>query len=214
MPLEVTDVRTLFPIPLVTFRIDDADLNRQLLSEIEQRRATESGLKRSNRQGWHSADDFFQRREPAQVKLAGLMREAVLQVTRQLAPESDLSQLDLICEGWINSSPTGAYNSPHDHTGFLWSGVYYLVMPSDGAEESPSSGRLEFISSVRMAKGPIKGDFTSSKTSIRPKPGTLLLFPSNVLHWVHPNAAGAERVTVAFNAQFIRRRPSAAQFRS
>src|SRR5687767_6885808 len=133
MPLEVKDVRTLFPTPLVTFKIDDADLNRELLAEIEQRRAVESGVKRSNRQGWHSANDLFQRPEPAQAKLAGYMREAVLQATRQLAPETDFSRLDLFCEGWINSSPTRAYNSPHDHAGFLWSGVYYVFMPSDAA---------------------------------------------------------------------------------
>jgi hypothetical protein len=33
----------------------------------------------------------------------------------------------------------------------------------------------------------------------------LLLFPANLLHWVHPNLAADERVTVAFNARFNRR---------
>ena len=214
MPLELTDVRTLFPTPLVTFTIDDADLNRELLAEIEQRRASEPGLDRSNRQGWHSVSDFFQRREPAQAKLAGFMREAVLQATRQMAPDIDLSRLEMRCDGWINSSPTGAYNSPHDHAGSLWSGVYYVAMPTDGADEARSSGRLEFLSSHRgLGKGPITAPFTASKLSVRPKPGWLLLFPSNVLHWVHPNASGEERVTIAFNAQFTQPRTSAAQFR-
>ena len=215
MPLELTDVRTLFPTPLVTFKIDDSELNRDLMAEIEQRRASEPGLNRSNRQGWHSASDFFQRREPAQAKLAGFMREAVLQATRQLAPEIDLTRLDLLCDGWINSSPTGAYNSPHDHVGSLWSGVYYVAMPADRTEETQSSGRLEFLSGNRgLAKGPISAPFTASKISLRPKPGSLLMFPSNVLHWVHPNASGEERVTIAFNARFIQRQTGAAQFRS
>ena len=215
MPLELTEVRNLFPTPLVTFKIDDDQLNRELLAEIEQRRASEGGVKRSNRQGWHSASDFFQRREPAQAKLAGFMCEAVLQATRQLAPDIDLSRLDLVCDGWINANPTGAYNSPHDHVGSLWSGVYYVSMPSDGADESQSSGRLEFLSSRGgLAKGAITAPFTATKLSVRPKPGSLLLFPANLLHWVHPNASAEERVTIAFNAQFIQRPKGAAQLRS
>ena len=40
------------------------------------------------------------------------------------------------------------------------------------------------------------------KKRIRPAAGEIILFPSYLLHWVYPNEADADRVTVAFNATF------------
>jgi len=200
--LKLAHVQTLFPTPLVTFLVDDAEaLNRDLRREIEARRANEQGAVRSNRQGWHSDYDLFRRKEKAQAKLAGIIREAVEQATLKLAPNADLSKLQIECEGWINVNPTGAYNTPHDHPGNLWSGTYYVVT-SEG-EGDDASGRIEFIDTrASLADNLVKAPFTAGRSSLRPKPGMLLMFPANVLHWVHPNAAEEDRVTIAFNARF------------
>ena len=61
----------IFPTPLLRFEVADADkLNRALLKEIAQRRAAEGGMTKSNRRGWHSERDLFERKEPAQSTLA------------------------------------------------------------------------------------------------------------------------------------------------
>ena len=36
---------------------------------------------------------------------------------------------------------------------------------------------------------------------MKPAPGTLVVFPSTLKHWVHPNTAEEERVTIAINAK-------------
>ena len=212
--IKLAHIQVLFPTPLVTFQVDDAEaLNRELLAEIDQRRRAEEGRNVSNRQGWHSAYDLFRRKEKAQAKLAGIIREAVDQATRKLAPEANLSNLKLECEGWINVNPTGAYNTPHDHPGNLWSGTYYVVTPDGG--DAAASGRIEFIDSRSgLEDNFIRAPFTASKCGIRPKPGMLLMFPANLLHWVHPNAAAEDRVTIAFNARFIPRSAGGARSRS
>lgn len=204
--LKLANVQVLFPTPLVTFVVDDAEkLNRELMKEIEQRRRDEQGEAKSNRQGWHSAFDLFRRKEKAQARLAGIIREAVTQATARLAPNADLSPLQMEMEGWINVNPTGAYNTPHSHPGNLWSGTYYVATPEAG-DERDSSGRIEFIDSRGgLEDNFVRAPFTASKCGIRPKPGMLLMFPANLLHWVHPNAAAEERVTIAFNARFSRR---------
>ena len=204
--LKLANIQMLFPTPLVTFQVDEAEaLNRDLLQEIEDRRSAEPGEKRSNRQGWHSAYDLFRRKEKAHARLAAIIREAVAQTTLRLAPDAPLDKLDMECEGWVNVNPTGAYNTPHDHPGNLWSGTYYVATPpaADGIE---SSGRIEFIDGRSgLADNFVRAPFTASKCGIAPKPGMLLLFPANLLHWVHPNLAAGDRVTVAFNARFKRR---------
>lgn len=201
--LKLAHIQGLFPTPLATFHVDDADaLNRELLAEIARRREAEEGSARSNRQGWHSAYDLFKRKEKAQAKLAGIIREAVTQATMKLAPNSDLGKLQMECDGWINVNPTGAYNTPHDHPGNLWSGAYYVAMPAVG-EGDTSSGSIEFIDTrASLATSLIKAPFTGARSSLQPKPGTLLLFPANVVHWVHPNTSTEDRVTIAFNARF------------
>lgn len=204
--LKLSHIQTLFPTPLLTFLIDDAEtLNRELLEEIEQRRRAEQGKAVSNRHGWHSAYDLFRRKEKAQARLAGIIRAAVEQATRKLAPNADLSKLRMECDGWININPTGAYNTPHDHPGNLWSGTYYVTTPDAGDASGPS-GRIEFIDArAGLADNFVKAPFTASKCGVRPMPGMLLMFPANLLHWVHPNTAPEERVTIAFNARFTRR---------
>ena len=213
--LKLAHIQTLFPTPLLTFLLDDAEsLNRELLAEITKRRRAEEGKAVSNRHGWHSAYDLFARKEKAQARLAGIIGNAVTEATRKLAPKADLSQLLLECEGWINVNPTGAYNTPHDHPGNLWSGTYYVTTPDAGDAGGPS-GRIEFIDSrAGLADNFVKAPFTASKCGVRPQPGMLLIFPANLLHWVHPNTAPEERVTVAFNARFTRRTGVAAPRRS
>ena len=213
--LKLAHIQMLFPTPLVTFLVEDAEaLNRELLEEIEKRRKGEQGVTKSNRQGWHSAYDLFKRKEKAQARLAGIIRDAVEQATRKLAPDADLSRLRMECDGWINVNPTGAYNTPHDHPGNLWSGTYYVATP-DAGEASAISGRIEFIDARSgLADNLVNAPFTASKCGVRPKPGMLLLFPANLLHWVHPNAAAEDRVTIAFNARFIPRSAGASRPRS
>lgn len=43
------------------------------------------------------------------------------------------------------------------------------------------------------------------KFQIRPRAGTLLIFPAYLTHWVYPNQDDADRISVAFNARVVTR---------
>jgi uncharacterized protein (TIGR02466 family) len=207
MEFKLKSAEELFPLPLVRFEVGDAGpLNQQLLQEISKRRTTEGGLAKSNRKGWHSAPDLFERKEPAHAKLSKMLLRMMAETTRQLAPNTDFATLELIPDGWINVNPKGAYNSPHDHPGCFWSGVYYVQVPENAGE----AGVIEFLSphEVLPHDGIIQAAITADKRRIRPTAGTVLLFPSQLVHWVHPNESDEERVTIAFNARFRRKRTS------
>ncbi|MCV2351270.1 TIGR02466 family protein [Paucibacter sp. Y2R2-4] len=205
LSLNLHSIEPLFFTPLVKFELVDANaLNRQLLAEAHARRTASAGLARSNIDGWHSEDDFFEREEPGSLALRGQIIEAVRQATLQLSPHYDFNRFGIQAEGWINILPPGGMNAPHDHPGWVWSGCYYVHTPDGDGR----SGEIEFIDSrTNLRTLSIEGaPCFASKFSVRPSAGQLLLFPSYLKHWVAPNRGVEERVSIAFNARFARRR--------
>lgn len=206
MSFQDPEVRLLFPVPFVTIKLDGSEaLNRRLLKEIAKRRQSEPGLSRSNRYGWHSAPDLFQRTEPAHSQLIREIDAMVAAITAKLMPGFP-KDLVGIHEGWINVSPTHAMNSPHDHPGAFWSGTYYVQVPPPIDRDDKLSGAIEFLD-PRGSIGTnarIDAPFTRGKFAVHPAAGTCLLWPGFVKHWVYPNHSKDERVTVAFNSWFRR----------
>lgn len=201
LAFKLTSAENMFPTPLFRFEVDDAaSLNRALLGEIEARRAAEAGISKSNRNGWHSKSDLFARKEPAQAKLSQMLLVMLASVTREVAPETDFTDLELVPDGWININPKGGYNSPHDHPGAFWSGCYYVKVPVGKGD----AGAIEFLSPHKplMSNNLVRGAITVDKMRVRPTEGLVLIFPGTTVHWVHPNDCDEERVTVAFNARF------------
>jgi len=201
-------MQPLFYSPLSLFEVDDAQpLNSRLLAEIADRKAASAGLARSNWNGWHSEDDFFLREEPGCELLRTHMLEAVRQCTLGVSPEFDFDRYAIQAEGWINVLGRGGLNTPHDHPAWVWSGCYYVSVPA-GIEDL--GGSIEFFdtrTNVRTLTVDGAACF-ASKFVMKPKAGMLLMFPSYLRHWVYPNTSDEERVTVAFNARFVRQRTS------
>lgn len=207
MSFTLKSTEHLFPTPLLRFAVEDAEaLNRALLEEIAARRVAEPGVTRSNFGGWHSAKDFFDRSEPAHRRLALDLMRMMAEATRAFDPKLDITRVQLVPDGWVNVNPTGAYNGPHDHKTAFWSGTYYVDNPpADG-----SSGMIEFLSPHHPlpSSGVVGGPLTAEVFATRPEAGSALLFPSNLLHWVHPNQSSADRVTIAFNGRFRSKGPT------
>lgn len=205
MAFSLKSADDLFPTPLLRFEVQDFDkLNQALLKEIEKRRTAEGGMTKSNRKGWHSDRDLFERKEPAQLALAQMILRMIARATKQYAPTTDFTNIDLVADGWINVNPRGGYNAPHDHIGAFWSGVYYVSVPND---EAGQGGAIEFLAPHKPlpGKGYISSPITAEKLVVRPEPGSALIFPASLVHWVHPNDSDEERVTIAFNGLFRRR---------
>jgi uncharacterized protein (TIGR02466 family) len=204
-------IEALFASPLFTFTIAGASaLNVALLGEIDAMRTGDPGVRRSNRNGWHSKDDLFLRQEKALVHVRGHIVDCIRQATQKVAPRFDFARQLLQLEGWINVSGRGAYNAPHDHPAFAWSGVYYVAMPHQAEGDS---GAIEFLDPRTNARVPtIEGAacFMDSR-KLKPTPGMLLLFPSYLKHWVYPNEDDEARVTIAFNARYVPRKVGGAE---
>jgi uncharacterized protein (TIGR02466 family) len=177
---------------------DHAALNHRLLEDIDRWRKASDGISVSNHQGWHSTRTFFDRKEAAIVDLARHIRTGLAHSVKRYWAAFDPTRHPVTCEGWANVNGTGAFNSPHTHEQAHFSGSYYVSVPSS---EDEASGALEFLnpSSGDWLKLPDGSYMIRPTIFVKPKPGSMFIFPSYLRHWVYPNQEEADRVSIAFN---------------
>lgn len=192
-------IKNIFSTPIATMALENHEhLNAEIISAIEKIRQNDvEGTTRSNLNGWHSKNDFFLRNEPSFKVLTGSILNAAQSFSNQLA-QIDWSQYQISGNGWINVSGENAMNVPHTHPGSHISGTYYVQNPQGNSEKS---GMIEFLDPRNDVSGSSFKEFSCTKSSIRikPAPGTLILFPSYLRHWVYPNESKIQRITIAFN---------------
>ena len=195
-----------FASPILRIPVPDADrLNATLIKEAYDLKARSPGIRRSNRQGWHSDSDLMSRTEPGLSELARFIKKAINTATKSISPQFAFEEYRLLAEGWININPQHGYNVPHSHSGFMWSGCYYVTIPE--AVDGPS-GSIEFLSPLIVPGeySELKAACYKDRVTMRPNAGDVLLFPSYLTHWVFPNEADADRITIAFNGAYVPRK--------
>lgn len=105
----------------------------------------------------------------------------------------------IIDSAWINKNDKNHYNNPHVHIGFNFAGVYYVDVPSNG-------GHLVFIRNDISSEMVQNDEFIEKEFDPRwhvyPKKNMLVLFPSNLLHFVKPHYEDNSRISLAFNIKF------------
>jgi uncharacterized protein (TIGR02466 family) len=191
----------LFASPVFTYHVRDAQrLNSELLSDIKALQLTAAGIGRSNQGGWHSSRDFFERPEASFRQLGRALLLGVKEATLEIMPDVNFEALNARVNGWVNVNPTGAYNTPHDHGGYSWSGCYYVQVPHS---DTGRSGMIEFLDPRTNMSSHQFGSLQlfGSKALRRPQAGSFLLFPSYLMHWVYPNEEEQDRISIAFNVR-------------
>tara|TARA_R100001015_G_C4582936_1_gene139190 strand:+ start:140 stop:766 length:627 start_codon:yes stop_codon:yes gene_type:complete len=102
---------------------------------------------------------------------------------------------------WILKHHQNDFARPHFHSNSLLSGVYYL-------QTENNSGVLEFLKkydSQTVFPVAISPDFSeynytnSEALALKPKNGTLVIFPSTLIHQVGKNESEKIRYSLAFN---------------
>jgi len=99
-----------------------------------------------------------------------------------------------ITTSWFTKVPPNGKGTPHTHTNSWWSGVYYF-------RDSMSPIKFEkFASGIDVfTKGIEQNEFNSFAFYAVPKKGTLLLFPSELIHSIQKNDTEFDRCSLAFN---------------
>ena len=203
---EQTKYEKLFSTPLLRYQVPDHTvLNDALIKEATRLRDDDEGISKSNRGGWHSSGNLFDLDTPCITTFREATEIVVISATKKLSSKVDPASLRLKLFAWMNVNPPGGYNAPHSHPGAHWSGVYYVSQPE---VEVGNSGMIEFLDPRSDLPNwrILQANAFRAKKRIRPAPGTLILFPSYLVHWVYPNETSDERVTIAFNATFRKKK--------
>ena len=101
-----------------------------------------------------------------------------------------------ILSAWVNICEYSDYNPIHAHNG-LFSGILYLDCPQSSFDTTNqrvplTDGHTQFIFGQEMR-------FSNSLLTLYPNPGTLLLFPSWLMHCAYPSRSSLNRTTISFN---------------
>lgn len=102
---------------------------------------------------------------------------------------------------WVNMHKTDDYGQSHIHANSLISGVYYIKTFEDSGNiifHKPDGYTNLFHTStnIRFEK---YDNHNTDRYIIKPKDGTLLFFPSHLLHSIEKNLNKQKRYSIGFN---------------
>ena len=199
------ETRNMFATPVILAPLAEAEaLNAALLPPILQHAAASPGVVRSNLGGWQSSDDFAEWSGAAGARLLQAA-VALADSMTALQGEAGLSRVAVRwrINAWANVNSEGHGNAAHHHPGCFWSCVYWVQTgdPAEGGEfeiQDPRGILPGFVApNLRYA---IPGCLSAGGSDfIVPQAGTLLLFPSWLVHAVRPFRGRRPRVSVAIN---------------
>ena len=199
------EIRSTFATPVVLAAVEQAAaLNAALRPVILDRAAASAGVVRSNLGGWQSTDDLAAWSGAAGAQLVKAAVTLADSMTA-LQGEAGLARVSVNWKvnAWANVNSDGHGNAAHHHPGCFWSCVYWVQAGAagDGGEfeiQDPRGILPGFIApDLRYA---LPGCLSAGGSDfIVPAAGTLLLFPSWLVHAVRPFRGTQPRISVAIN---------------
>lgn len=213
----MAEVVPFFAVPFAFAKLDDCDALNGELRELFLRRAAQGAryanprpLTQRNAQVFESEFQLFRSPEACVQRLRQFCSREVRQLVGQLNgyDAATLDRLSMHVDSWFHVTRRGGFFALHNHPNASWSGVY-CVDPGKSDASAPESGLLSFVhpavtSALYLDAGNshIRGAFAPHIRHVRLEPGTLVMFPSWVLHDVKPFEGEGARITVAFNCWF------------
>lgn len=108
-------------------------------------------------------------------------------------------------QSWPNVNRFGDYHDLHNHPHSYLSGTYYVHVPQEvealPGRDDRRPGAISFYDPRPQANmNAVRGDpQIEAEHTVMPEAGTILLWPSFLHHFVHPNLSKEPRISVSFN---------------
>lgn len=192
------EVHELWHTGLIKRRLPDyEERNRELIEIIDKLEGENPNLTTD-----FDAKYFLHHKHPAVEWLVSHINQSVSAYIKQIGIQYPISW-DMAA--WPNINRFGDYHNPHNHPWCYLSGTYYIRIPEAEMDEErkdalkpacisyydPRAGMHSYRYPADSRAGPA---FT-----IKPVPGALLLWPSSLYHFIHPNLSQQKRYSFSFN---------------
>ena len=185
---------TVFPSILTKVECDLFKyIQKDLINWIYSYQKNSESVIHSNRGGWQSPSDFHL------DESFGEFKNYILSNSYQSLQHYNCNFC--LSNMWININKNQDYNVCHDHPNTILSGVFWI-------KALYNSGNLVFRSPnffvenllIENVTEEVKSTHNYSRTfEFVPKEGTIVLFPSHLLHHVEMNESDEDRISIAFN---------------
>jgi uncharacterized protein (TIGR02466 family) len=182
-----------FPTPIYIADIKHPTLNQELERDIVAWSKQDTGITRTNVQGWHSTTNMGEL--PQFKKLVDMLYACQKTIYEQEHYESK----PFLGNMWANINPPGGSNRAHQHPNSLWSGVYYIKAPKGSGHlkiDDPRSSAAMIRPKQKEGNKPAR---LFRETHYEPIAGRCIMFPSWLMHCVDPNESNDIRISVSFN---------------
>ncbi len=188
----------LWPTLLCRRDIPQCEAANQRLAELVLERERQRPAMTSD----YAADNLFDEDDPAMDWLRRCVNKTVTDYLRREGIDYDIHwQL----QGWANVNREGDYHNLHNHPHSYLSGTYYVKVPdaypARAGRQDLNPGDISFFDPRGQAnQQAIRGDGqVNPEFRVSPKAGLILLWPSFLLHLVHPNLSRQPRISISFN---------------
>ena len=172
----------------------DVKLDNQLFTnEIVEWSKRDPGVKKTNRNGWHSTTEMHR------INTYKPLVDELFIMMNDIWKEEWLDREPMLGNMWANINPPGGYNAPHIHPNSLFSGVYYVKTPPNCGKiafNDPRPG-IQTMMPTRVKGQPPKHLWREAH--IEPVVGRIIMFPAWLWHCVEPNKTNDIRISVSFN---------------
>ena len=193
------DIHDAWPTGLVKRRLPAHEQpNRELISIIDELERENPSLTTD-----FNSNQFRSHKPPALEWLLSNINQSLTEYFKQLGMDYPISW-DIA--SWPNINRFGDYHAPHNHPWCYLSGTYYVQVPEpDAAQDGNhelSSACISFYDPRSDSTNPEflpPGSPAARVYTIRPVPGALMMWPSSVYHFVHPNLSTTKRYSISFN---------------
>ncbi len=125
---------------------------------------------------------------------ANLLNERVIKMISVLT-KSDKVKINL---SWASIYRKGDYTAPHAHD-FCDVSVVYMLDPGQANKIKPNAGQLVFLDSRIAGCCTTAEGVPIQEVCADMKAGTMIAFPSPLIHFVHPYLGKRPRITIAWN---------------
>ncbi len=189
------DFRDVFNVRIFEKPIDvDLPALRELCLEKDREFQTQTRARIS--QAWDKYN-VFDWQHPQIEKLAreilGATKEYLVSVPMSRKPKG------FWLDGWVNIARDYEYHAEHIHPNSVISAILYVQVPDFDPQDSNFGAEPFGATCFSLERWTCGNPLWKNEIWLEPAEGKLVLFPSNLPHYVAPNKSDTPRITISAN---------------